>query len=220
MKQSRQEIGILQTFLLRCEKVFLELRGIGFVFWIPFFANYILFGLSVYAKSFSRYYVKTAYVEQCLFFIPMMASWWLLMTFKEYVEEDGHEILILYDKGKIADMILLFLLYTASWYPLWKVYSVCWGDDVMESAGYIYMMILVRCLFYYGISFALLMITKTLTVPFLFVLMYALVSNNLYHVDSQMILTIFNLNDTGYLIGGVVGLVTGCVFLQAMHVKR
>ena len=144
MKQSRQEMGIIQTFLLRCEKVYLELRGIGFVFWIPFLVNYFLVGLATCVNVMVGYRVDSSYAEQCVFYIPMMASWWLLMTFKEYVEAEGHEILIVYDKGKIADMILIFLLYTASWYPLWNVYFVCWGDNIVCDDGTLYMMIMDR----------------------------------------------------------------------------
>lgn len=217
MKNYISEGSYFRTLLLRCEKVYLELRGIGFVFWIPFLVNYVVFGLTILAHVVAGNTAEAYYADECNFYIPLMSAWWMLMTFKEYVEGEGCEILWLHDKGKIVDMVLLFLLYCVSWFPLWKIYSVNWGNDVWNNDGQFMIMLLARCLFYYGVAFALLMLSKTLVVPLLFVLIYSLYSNNLFYVNTKWVVSLLSPSDAMYFILGAIGLVIGCVFMTKLR---
>lgn len=217
-KKVHQESSLIKPFLLRCEKVFLECKGIGMLFFVPILVDYVLLGLAVFAGSLAGYALDYAYSGECFKYIPIMAPWWMLMTFREYVEGEGHELLFLHDKGKVWDMVLLFLLYLVMWFPLWKLFEVIWCQDTLgaESAVTFFVMLFVRCLFYYGTAFALLVLTKQLTFPFLFVLVYAIFSNNLYHVKSKLILFLFAPSDLAFFMGGLLGIIIGCVGMKKM----
>lgn len=61
--------------------------------------------------------------------------------------------------------------------------------------------------------FALILL-GTIYFPFLFVLVYAIFSNNLYHVDSKLILFLFAPSDFAFFMGGLLGIIIGCVGMK------
>ena len=68
------------------------------------------------------------------------------------------------------------------------------------------------------IMFALILL-GTIYFPFLFVLVYAIFSNNLYRVNSKLILFLFVPSDFAFFMGGLLGIIIGCVGMKNMSVS-
>ncbi len=64
-------------------------------------------------------------------YIPIMSIWWITFIFKEYISEDGNEVLYCidsHDKVKVFEILIICLLYIIHISILFLVYSIFWDN--------------------------------------------------------------------------------------------
>lgn len=177
--------------------------------YVPLAVNYILLPVTVYimARSSMSHKISIAFVEQLYYFVPVMSVWWIMLILQEYVEGDGHEVLWVYNKNKICDVLAYTALYLISLLPHLDI-GVMYLDVYIENFTFLF----AQCIFYSGVTFFLGMATRSVVPGFVFALAYTLYSSgriseimdavNLRSLDSER----------GYLFSAAVCFVLGMTF--------
>lgn len=191
------------------ERLKFQWQGCGKLMYIPFLVNYIIFGLTVYviAKNSPNDTVTSVFVTQMYYFVPIMSVWWIMLILQEYVESDGHEVLWVYDKNKVWDVIAYTVFYIVSLLPHLDI-GLVYLDVEMET----FLLIFAQCIFYSGVTFALSMMTGSIVSGFVFAIAYTLyIKGRLSEIISAM--EMYGLmSKGGYLFAGVIFFILGMTF--------
>lgn len=101
---------------------------------------------------------------------PVLSVWWSLFILKEYVEADGYELLyVCRNKIKLLDALLPFFLFLFIMGGFFFGYSFLLKDIWFE-----YFCIVCSCLFYFGLVYCLLFLTRSVTLTLMACLLYTL----------------------------------------------
>jgi len=160
---------------------------------------------------------EAVFFDKCCCYIPLMSCWWMLLIFREYVEGEGRELLALYEQSKIKDAIFLFVVYFLTWFPLVIFYFVYGAQEnalILDASVQLLVAVFVRCVFYFGISFGVLFLTRKIMVPFLFIMIYYLASQSIYHVSNQLIMAILRPDNLQSFLSGCIGIGIGVTSLR------
>lgn len=193
----------------RINRLFLQWKGIGKLMYLPFFVTYILLPLSVYAfgRISEEYDPESYFQELSLLFIPIMSVWWSVMILQEYVEGNGHELLWLHERGKVLDVLIYFILYFVTAYPIIAYSMNIWGIELD-----FYLFLFSQSFFYLGVVYVLSFLAKSVVVAFIPIFAYNLYANDRISVILES-LNATGIQSTGsYFMAGIICFILGITY--------
>ena len=152
-------------------RLYYYFKSIGILFWIPLLlVDVLLPGLYIWQYlsngAEDRLRITMLSVNQML--IPLFSAWWPLFILREYVESDGNELLYVYGRRcKLGDILLVYSLYAADVGLLFILYAKWFPEMAFE-----YIRLMSVGIFYVGMVYFLLYLTKSITPALLTILFY------------------------------------------------
>lgn len=200
----------LQSIKFYLEHFFLQLKGVGKLYFVPVFVLYIFLPLLIlgdYGASGDE--IDSIFVTQCIFFIPILSVWWIFLVMKEYVEGEGKEVLYLNGHSKLIEVVMLYVYYVIHLMPFFAVALFIIPD---VAIGLFFQMMLASFL-YCGLGYLLLYLVKNIAIAFLPLMCYSIYGSN------SGILTFAFFNHSIYWVNpmnyAIEIIVTGCICFGA-----
>lgn len=157
------------------QRMFLHLKGMGILFWIPLVAVHgliPLISLMNYKKNGASPEFAGDIVSFSQLLIPMFSCWWTIFLLREYVECDGNELLyVCRTKVKFIDILCPFFLYFLTVILQFSVYI-----SLVPMLKNELVRLLCLCVFYFGLAYFLMFLTKSTAVVVMSVLTYTVVN--------------------------------------------
>lgn len=202
---------VKRKLTLWLEKIYLQWKGLGKIKFLPFIVNYIVLPIFVLVcAGTSIIYDEGFYFAQHGgFFIPFMSVWWIIMVLQEYVEGTGSEVIRMYDRIKLPEVIVYFLFYLTSMLPLFTIANKCWSTNMDEI-----ILIVNQCVFYLGIVYFMIFTFNSILAAIIPILTYTLFSMSII----GDIIERFQINDfrnsLGYVVVGGILMILGIIERQ------
>jgi len=206
----------------------LHVRSIGLLSVFPFFVVNLLLPLlsfMVYRKegATDAFHLGTIQFGQWL--MPLCSILNVLFVLREYVESPGKEILfVCRNKCKLLDFLFVFLLSLGNIFILFVVYELFWPGLFFE-----FFRIASVCILFFGITYFLTFLTKTIYMPLMTLLLYTIASIMtytdrmlfpLYYSNEFVSLPMFVRYYLPFALTGVVLLVIGVFINKKKHYDR
>lgn len=190
------------------EKIYLQWKGLGRIKFIPFIANYLVLPIFVLvcARTSIIYDEGYFFSQYGTFFIPFMSVWWIIMVLQEYVEGTGSEVIRMYDRIKLPEVIVYFLSYLISMLPLFIIANRIWNTNKDEI-----ILMVMQCIFYLGVAYFMIFSFSSILAAIIPILIYTLFSMSIIgDVIEKFQINDFR-NSLGYIIVGMILIVLGCI---------
>ena len=195
-------------FMLWFERLYLQWRGIGKLKYVPFLVNYLILPVSIkiLGSAPGQYDEPYYFFELAFYFIPFMSVWWILMIMQEYVEGMGNEVIKIYDRQKVFDIVVYFVLYVISIQPLYKYAKLYWEADDLTMQ-----LIISQGFFYLGISYLIIILFKSIVAAVVPIFMFTLLSGlHFSNIAERMHINDFR-TVGGYVVIGGICLMLGVI---------
>lgn len=157
------------------ERIVLLLKAQKWVALIPIiFVNILIpiINLAIYIKKGFGEELNLSINQILPIFIPFFSCWWVIFSLKSFYEDKGSEVLyICSDKAKIFDMSLLFLLIISD-----IIFSFIPYFFVIEGFVILFVKIILVSIFYFGLSYCITTISKSITPTLLTLIIYILLN--------------------------------------------
>ena len=154
------------VLLLKAQKLFALIPIIFINIIIP------IISLTIYVKKGVGDELDSNINQILPLFIPFFSCWWVIFSLKFFYEDKGSEILyICSDKTKILDLSLLFLLMLLD-----IILSVIPYFFIIEGFIFIFLNLILICIFYFGLSFCITAVSKSITPTLLILIIYILLN--------------------------------------------
>lgn len=198
------------------ERFYLQIRGMKYLFLIPFVGYYVFIPLAVWSlgtnelQTFNTL-VRVSDVSYSL--VPILATWWNYMIHKEYVEGDGREVLLL--GGGISTMTFLFyLLNVISFLPIFIFLN---DSGVIDLFLQMALISFLTC----GMAFFFTFMLKSISLSALAIMAFCVLSNVPSEKFQQYQFSILE-GSLEWLENGVMFFIAGVVFwvIGFMQTKR
>lgn len=161
-----------------------QLKGLRFLFFVPFVLIYVVIPLICVPKYFSVGIGEELYrtiLEFTQMLIPVMSVWWLIFVFREYIESEGNEILFLYSKRiKLSDATILFFFYVVTILPFYILSCFLFQNFIFELIK----MVMI-CVFYFGLSYLLIFLSSSTAITWMTIFLYT-VANSVFYKDQAI----------------------------------
>lgn len=162
---------------MKLKLIYLSLKNLKVYYFVPIMILYIFIPILNIGMINMSGNIENSYVlifREAERFIPILSLWWITFVFKEYIEEDGNEILYCIGdsaKIKIYNIALIFAWYIIHVGILFLVYGIFWNNVFLE-----FIKIVIQCFFFTSLSYMLIYTLKSTTISFMFLLIYELLS--------------------------------------------
>lgn len=156
------------------ERMYLQIRNMGGLFFIPFVAYYVLIPFFTYITGMHPVYNLPAIdrlSDVCYSIIPAVSVWWVYLQLRTYLENGGGEVFLL-SGGILWQTFLFFVLNGLCLVPLFV-----WGKYADEPVGDLYLQMLVISFLLSGMALFFVFTLKSLPVSMLLVLAFHLLSS-------------------------------------------
>ncbi|MBZ9637734.1 ABC transporter permease [Clostridium sp. FP1] len=156
---------------------YFSLKNLKIYYFVPLIILYIFIPILNIGMVNLSGNIENAYVlvfSEAEKYIPILSLWWIIFVFKEYIEEDGNEILYCIEdsgKVKIHHISLLFAWYIIHVSVLFLIYSLFWDNVFLE-----FIKTVIQCFFFTSVAYMLMYTLKSTTISFMFLLIYELLS--------------------------------------------
>ncbi len=156
-------------------RILIQWRGMKWLRYIPFLVNYFILPGTLYAfsKFVDNYELENYFVQLSFLFIPIMSIWWIVLILHEYTEGKGSEVLWIYEKGKLTDVLIFLAMYILSLIP----FMLCAMNVLMVDIA-LFGQMFAQSFFYAGTIYMLAFMFHSVTAAFIPVFAY-----NLYAYD-------------------------------------
>ena len=199
---------VKRKLTLWSEKIYLQWKGLGRIKFLPFIANYIILPIFVLVcAGTSIIYDEGFYFSQYgVFFIPFMSVWWIIMVLQEYVEGTGSEVIRMYDRIKLPEIMIYFLFYLVLMLPLFTIANKCWDTNMDEI-----ILMVTQCVFYLGIAYFMIFTFNSILGAIIPILTYTLFSMSIIgDVIEKFQINDFR-NSIGYVVVGSILIILGII---------
>lgn len=152
--------------LLKAQKLFASIPMLFINILIP------IINLAIYVKKGVGDELNSSINQILPLFIPFFSCWWVIFCLKFFYEDKGSEILyVCSDKTKILDLSLLFLLMLLD-----ITLSVIPYFFIIKGFIAIFLKLILICIFYFGLSFCITAVSKSITPTLLILIVYILLN--------------------------------------------
>ena len=154
--------------------LWIQWKGMVRLKYLPFIVNYIIIPVSLYIYWRMHVEYFTDHIkEQVFFFVPIMSVWWEILLLQQYVEGDGRELLWINNQNKLFDIIVYFILYIISLFPILKFVM-----EIMEDGYEVIPLLLAQCFMYTGVVYMFCLIFSSVAMAFIPIFVYTLFADN------------------------------------------
>lgn len=172
---SEKDKEIIQAVKFQLEHLFLQLKGVGKLYFVPIIVLYILLPFILWADySASGNSIDRIFVAQCNFFMPILSVWWVFLVMKEYVEGEGKEVLYLNEHSKFKEVIILYVYYVIHLLFFFGV-ALFFIPNVVFA---LFLQIILASFFYCGLGYLFLYLTQNISIAFLPLICYSIYCSN------------------------------------------
>lgn len=157
---------------MHIKQFYLSMKNLGFYYFVPIIFLFIVMPYLSIAEI-KEYGIDNAYLGIAVkleMYIPLLQSWWIVFSMKEYIEGDGNEILYTYEKNKLAKssyIMAICLYYILHVGVLYFAYSFVFEDMLVEYAKTV-----IQCMFFASSTYMLIYLLKSTTFPLMIVFIY------------------------------------------------
>lgn len=155
------------------QRIRYHFKGIKFLILVPILFTFaVIPALNFFSvEKFGRSPEAVCEILRIAFmFFPFLSVWCTLFFLKEYLEADGHELLyVCRSKLKLVDSLYPFLLYCILISAFFGGYQFVFHGMTIEWGS-----MLCVCVFYFGLVYFLLFLTKSITITLMVLLLYTL----------------------------------------------
>ena len=105
---------LVKKYLNKLSVVYYNLKSIGKSFFVPFVFVYIVIIMLSVCDKLQGFDTYTCYENTYLkiqFFCPFFAIWWAVFGFREHIEGKCREILLVYKKSILSELLTVYFLY-------------------------------------------------------------------------------------------------------------
>ncbi len=105
---------LVKKYLNKLSVVYYNLKSIGKSFFVPFVFVYIVIIMLSVCDKLQGFDTYTCYKNTYLkiqFFCPFFAIWWAVFGFREHIEGKCREILLVYKKSILSELLTVYFLY-------------------------------------------------------------------------------------------------------------
>lgn len=152
------------------ERTALILRGIGKARWIPVLMIYLIIPAMNIIVAVGDGNIRDSIISNCMLFYPALSVFWLILYFKEYIEGMGSELLYVKNRIKIGEVIMLYILYMICI----AVSLIVYGFFISDVILLLTLKIIIVSYFFYGLTYALVYITKSIILSCIPVIIFSL----------------------------------------------
>lgn len=154
---------------------YLSFKNLKVYYFIPLILLYVFLPILsigivyIYESTENAYFIIFKEVEK---YIPILSIWWTTFIFREYIEEDGNEVLYCINetgKVKVSQIILIFLWYVVHVGILYLGFSIFWDNMILE-----FIKIVIQSLFFSSLLYLLIYTLKSTTISFMLLVIYEL----------------------------------------------
>ncbi len=163
----------IKRFLIIKKQLYLNFRNVKGFYYIPLVFLYIVLPVLNIATIRQYGVCENAFTIICndiQKFAPIMCSWWVIFAFKEYIEGDGCEVLYVYKKSIVLDVILIYIWYLIHITILMIVYSF-----YFTNIWLIFMRIAIQSLFFASGAYLCMFLFKSISISFMFIFVYEII---------------------------------------------
>lgn len=157
------------------ERMYLHIRQMGVLFFIPFLGYFILIPLTVCAMGLNpikQESVMDRMTSVCYSLVPILSTWWIYLIHKEFIEGEGREILIL-GKGICVLTGLFFVLNIFCFLPVFIVDKMSGSDG---TASNLFFQMIVVSFMTCGMAFFLSFSLQSIPISALIVMSFCILS--------------------------------------------
>lgn len=190
------------------ERIYLQCRGMGILFWIPLVGYYIVVpsaGWILGQNPLEDRDLLERITEVSYRLIPLLSTWWLFMVHKEYIEGDGKEILYL-GKNILGQTIGFFLLNVLSYIPSVFILNFP-AEQALELVFQLLVIMFLTCGMAYFLSFSLKNIPVSALVSMIFCTLSVLPDDHFFQYQFISLQ-----NNGSWLEEGVKFIISGGIF--------
>lgn len=155
--------------------IMLQWKAMKPIKYVPFVTNYILLPITLYllSKQVGNDRVDLYFSQLTYLFVPIMSVWWILLILHEHIEGNGAEVLWIYEKGKLFDVLVFWGIYIISLIPGILYSFTLWLFDFS-----FYLQIISQSFFYAGAIYMLSFIFKSISTAFIPIFAYNMYADN------------------------------------------
>lgn len=161
----------LKKFINRISLIRLTLKGMGKLYFVPYIFLFIILPLSTQLDFVRGYTIEVCYSSTYIHlqvFLPFFAMWWTLFGFREFVEGESRELLLVYKKSIAVELLLVFIFYLFHICALFGLYCIIYNFNYFN---YIFVFA-VQAFAFFSICCSISIFLKNIAIPFVIALCY------------------------------------------------
>lgn len=167
-------------FLGSLERFWLQIKAMGWMFFIPLVGYYCLLPLGVWAISNDPNFILfEGIADVCYLLVPFLTTWWLYMVLKEHMEGEGGEVLLM-ERGTLLNSILFFVLNVICILPLFWIQV---GERYQEDMHHLIIQLIIIAFLMCGMTYFFVFFTRSVTVSMFAIIIYTAISNYVFQSD-------------------------------------
>lgn len=195
-------------------RIFLHLKGLRLFALVPLILVFIVLPLVFiplidYYGATENMYVMILQYSQAT--IPIFSVWWIIFISREYIENDGNELLFTFkSRIMLPEYLILFAAFMLCTFVLFLILSAYFSSILLE-----YIRILCICIMYLGFSYAVMYITSSMSLTLLILTAHSMLNLTVPNDNPNLFLYNSNIH-FGLSIFESVSLpqiIVGCVLL-------
>lgn len=159
---------------MRIRLLYLSLRNIRLVYWIPVLILFVFVPIMIYLNVKAFGINETRPYESIQTLAPIASTWWLFLSFKEYIDGNGIELLYAYlpkRKSKLQDVLLLSVWYLLHAAILHIGLGFWFGGMLWE-----FIRCAIQCCFFALLYYMLMYLLKSTSISYMAVMVYYFMS--------------------------------------------
>ena len=162
---------LVKKYLNKLSVVYYNLKSIGKSFFVPFVFVYIVIIMLSVCDKLQGFDTYTCYENTYLkiqFFCPFFAIWWAVFGFREHIEGKCREILLVYKKSILSELLTVYFLYFIN-IPV--LLLLCYILLQFNYFGFLFIFFVQSFAFFsFAVSFSILI--KNIALPFIVCILY------------------------------------------------
>lgn len=170
-----------KKYMIRFSRLIYHLKSLGKLKLVPLIIIYILTPFMCYLNcradlnvdkeaALRSFQIQFITMEQSFLFF--FSVWWIIFILRDYIEADGNELLYVNkSRNKMIDLLYPYIFYLANVFILCTIVSLINGD-----LRYEFIRIVSISIFYVGMTYMVVYLTRSITITLMVNLVYTLVN--------------------------------------------
>ena len=162
---------LVKKYLNKLSVVYYNLKSIGKSFFVPFVFVYIVIIMLSVCDKLQGFDTYTCYENTYLkiqFFCPFFAIWWAVFGFREHIEGKCREILLVYKKSILSELLTVYFLYVIN-IPV--LLLLCYILLQFNYFGFLFIFF-VQSFAFFSFAVSLSVLIKNIALPFIICILY------------------------------------------------